>query len=238
MSSAPAILIDLVFIAAFLLAVVRGAKKGFILTLCSLVAVIVAFIGASFIADLLAPKVAQAIQPKLEQIILEQLDEALENTQFIGVNGSVAQSSEEIALPNVLEVLRENQLYQNLMGGVEKALEEGAAATAASAASRVATALAGQLARGILFAVAFFLVLVAWFILSHALDLVSKLPVLNSLNHSLGAVIGGIKGLILLYLLSWILCTLTGLIPQETAEETYLLSFLLSHGPLTLLGLS
>ena len=85
MFSAPAILIDLVFVAAFLLAVIRGAKKGFILTLCSLVAVVVAFLGASIIADTLSPKVSQAIQPKLEQIILEQLDEALKHNEFVGV---------------------------------------------------------------------------------------------------------------------------------------------------------
>jgi uncharacterized membrane protein required for colicin V production len=234
MFSAPAILIDLVFVAAFLLAVIRGAKKGFILTLCSLVAVVVAFLGASFIADTLSPKVSQAIQPKLEQIILEQLDEALKHNEFVGVSGDAAQTSEEVALPGVLEVLRENKLYQNLIGNVEQALEEGAAATAASAASQVAAALAGQLARGVLFAVSFFLVLVAWFILSHALDLVSKLPVINSLNRTLGGVIGGAKGLILLYLISWLLCSLTDVIPPETAEKTYLLSFLLSHSPLDL----
>lgn len=233
-----AILIDLILAAVLVLCVWLGARRGFILTLCSLVAVIVALVGANLIADALAPRVAEAIEPKLEQVIVEHLDEALRNTEFVGVNGGVAASSEEIPLSGVLEVLRENELYQNFLDSVEKAVEEGAAATAASAAAQVASTIAGQLARGIIFSIAFLLVLVAWSLLSHALDLVSKLPVINSLNHTLGGALGAVKGLVILYVAAWVLCDLTGTIPPQSAEGTYILSFLLTHSPLELLGLA
>ena len=69
MFSGPAILIDLILLAALVLAVIRGAKKGFVLTLCSLVAVVVALVGANFLADTLTPAVSKAIEPTIETTI-------------------------------------------------------------------------------------------------------------------------------------------------------------------------
>ena len=229
------LVLDLILLVILLFFTLMGAKRGFVLTLCSLVAVIVALVGASFISDALAPKVAAAIQPRLEQVITEQLDEALKHTEFVDGNGDVATSSQDIPLAGVLSVLRENELYQSLMGSVEKAIQEGVSATAASAAAQVAAAIAGQLAKGIIFSVAFLLVLIAWFFVSHALDLVAKLPGLNSLNGLLGGVVGLVKGLIIAYLAVWVLYTLTGTVSQETAQQTRLFLFLSQYGPLELL---
>ena len=69
--------------------------------------------------------------------------------------------------------------------------------------------------------------LLAWTLLSHALDLVAKLPGINGLNRTLGAALGFLKGPVVLYLASWVLCTLTGFIPPETAEKTRLMALLI-----------
>ena len=45
------VLIDVILLAALLFFVLMGAKRGFILTLCSLVAVVVALVGANLAAD-------------------------------------------------------------------------------------------------------------------------------------------------------------------------------------------
>ena len=230
------IVLDILLAVILLLFAILGAKKGFVLTLCGLVAVLVALVGANIISNAAAPVVADALQPKLEQIITEQLDEALKYTEFVGVNGGVATSSEEISLAGVLEVLRENELYQSLMGSVEKAIQEGVSATAASAAAQVAAAIAAQLARGIIFAIAFFLILILWFFLSHALDLVTRLPGLNALNGTLGGALGLVKGLVIAYVAVWLLYDLLGYVSPAVAQETHLFRFLLEHGPLTLLS--
>lgn len=226
------ILLDLAIVAVILLFLYLGAKKGFVLTLCSLVAVVVALVGANLVADAAAPMVADVIQPKLETAITERLDEALKHTAFVGTDGDVATSSEDMPLSTVLDVLRENELFQGFMDGVEQTLIEGATASAASAAARVAAQLAGQLARGIVFVVAFFILLILWGILSHALDLVSKLPVLDQLNHTLGGILGFVKGLIIAYVAVWVLYHLTGTITPEMAQDSYLFSFLVRYSPL------
>ena len=230
----PAILLDVLLIAVLIFFTLRGAKKGFVLTLCSLVAVIVAFLGANLLADTLAPKVAEAIQPKLEAVIEESLTDALRHTEFTAPDGDVATSAEDIPLSGVLEVLQENALYKQFLGGIEKAVNEGVAASAASAASKVAAAVAAQLARGIIFLLGFVVVLVLWWLLSHALDLVAKLPVLNSLNNGLGGVIGLVKGVVIVYVAVWALYGLTGYVTAEMMEQTYLFRFLATHGPMEL----
>ena len=223
------ILIDLILAAVLVLFIWLGAKKGFVLTLCSLLAVIVALVGANLIADALAPKVAAAIQPHIEQSIQESLEEkALE-----------VSAQDGLGVADALAALREKGgFYEWAADSLEGVLtttpelSESIAHQAAAAAS----ALAEQVARGILFASAFLLVLVAWFFVSHALDLVTKLPVINSLNHTLGGVLGAVKGLIILYIAAWVLCSLTGTVSAQTAEKTYVLSFLLKHSPLELVS--
>ena len=216
------VLIDVILLAALLFFVLMGAKRGFILTLCSLVAVVVALVGANLAADTLSPKVADAIRPRLEQAIQEALE--------------VGMSAADM---DVLAVLKEKGgLYEWAADAVGDVLHSSDfIPSAASIAANTAAALAQQLARGLIFLVAFLLVLLAWTLLSHALDLVAKLPGINGLNRTLGAALGFLKGLVVLYLASWVLCTLTGFIPPETAEKTRLMALLIHYDPLTLFGL-
>ncbi len=224
------ILIDVVLAAVLILFIWLGSRKGFILTLCSLVAVLVALVGANLIADALAPKAAELLRPRLELSIQQALEEkALE-----------VSAQDSLGVADALAALREKGgLYEWAAQGLEDTLKNVPGTDAiAHQASLAAAAVAEQVARGILFSLAFLLVLVAWFFISHALDLVSKLPVIDSLNHTLGGVIGGVKGLIVIYIAAWVLCGLTGTISPETAKETYLLSFLLKYSPLDLLKLA
>ena len=230
MFSATGILIDLVLVAALFLAVARGAKKGFILTLCSLVAVLVAFIGANIVSDAAAPMVADTLQPKLEQSIQEILEErALE----VGNTG-------ELAATEALAALREKGgFYELAADGLENFLSLPdliQSPSVAELAAHAAAAIAAQLAKGLLFVAAFFIILLLWTILSHALDLVSRLPGINALNHTLGGAIGLVKGLIIVYVVVWVLYDLTGYISPETAGQTYLFSFLTQHSPMDLLN--
>ena len=55
---------DGLILAVLLLFALVGAHRGFILSLCGLLAVLVAFVGASFAARTLSPMVADALEPK------------------------------------------------------------------------------------------------------------------------------------------------------------------------------
>ena len=113
--------------------------------------------------------------------------------------------------------------------------QEGSGDTLTAAAA--AAAIAEQIAHSLLFLLAFFVVLLAWTLLSHALDLVAKLPGLSGLNKLAGGLLGLVKGLVIVYLAAWVLCGLTGFIPPATIQETHLLRFLTEHSPFDMLML-
>lgn len=218
------IVIDLILLAILLFFMAMGAKRGCVLTFCSLVAVIVALVGANFLANTLTPAVSKAIEPTIETTIQTALE-------------SQVQSLQDTATGETLTAIRDKGgLYALVADAMADALEQvDLSPTVAQVATQAATAVATQLAHGLLFLVAFFLVLLGWTLLSHALDLVAKLPGLSSLNGLLGGVVGLVKGLIIAYIAVWVLYALTGTVSQETARQTHLFLFLAQHGPLDLL---
>lgn len=216
----------------------RGASRGLLLSLCGLVAVVIAFAGGIFSADLLAPKVADLLEPKfaaaIEAGLEEQMQSALPDPNAPPIPGDAAEPG-DVPLTDILNVLKDMGFYQSAVDAVNKAIESGMTDVAASAAAAVAASIAGTVAYMIIFLVAFVLVLILWTILSHALDLVTKLPGLHALNKTGGAVLGLLKACILLFLFAWFLRYSGNLISEETVEQTYLLKFFLTTNPVALL---
>lgn len=212
-----------------------GAKRGLVLTLCGLVAVVVALIGASLLSNALAEPVADLVEPMITERIRSTLDESIQSTEFTTESGGVAEDADSISLVGVVGQLKESKLFSGFAESFQRAVSEGTAQVVTSAARSVAHYAAVQIAHGILFALGFVLILIAWFILSHALDLVAKLPGLHSLNKLGGGAIGFLKGCIVLFILAWLLRVCGWRLPEETVEKTYLTRFFLNTNPVSLL---
>ena len=151
---------DGLILAVLLLFALVGAHRGFILSLCGLLAVLVAFVGASFAARTLSPMVADALEPKFASAIEEQLNASIQ--QQVAEEGSAALSPDDVPLDGVLNALREMGFYETLINTVDKAVENGMTSVAASAAAAVAAAIAQSAAYLILFLLGFALILIAW----------------------------------------------------------------------------
>lgn len=229
-----AILFDLIILTVLIVFAVRGAHRGLILSLCGLLAVLVAFVGASFAASTLSPMVGDALEPKFAAAIEEQLDKTIQ--QQLDAGEAAILAPDDMPLDGVLDALREMGFYESLIDSVDQAVEDGLTAAAASAAAAVATAIAQQVAYLILFLAAFVLILLAWRLLSRALDLVAKLPGLHLLNRTGGALFGLIQACIVLFVAAWLLQFLGHIFPEELVEETVLLQFFLNTSPLSLLS--
>jgi len=220
--------LDILIVVVLLLSIWLGARRGFVYTLCSLLAVVVAFIGARILADALAPVVAGFLKPLLAETIQEMLEEQARN---------FGNSWDLLDVDQILAAVKERE---GIFTWAAEQLERELASapnllpTAASLAADIAAAIAAKVAHSILFSVGFVVILLAWKLLTRTLDLVAKLPVLHSFNAGLGAMLGAVKGLIFVYLFAW-LSTLTGMIPSELLAETVLLRFLAAYSPLDLL---
>ena len=221
---------DLAAAAILLLFALWGSRKGLVLTLCSLLAVFVALIGASFLSNALAEPVAKAIEP----IVASQIHDTV--TSYYQRSPAENTSAEEdwlvqLPLEELLEPLKESKFLQGFAETFQKAVDDKAADIVTHTAQALAHFVAVQIARIVIFAVAFFAVLIAWFFLSHALDLVAKLPVLSTVNAWGGGAVGLIKGALIVYIAVWLLRG--SYIPPAAIEGSYLLKFFASAIPLS-----
>ena len=228
----PFSILDLIFLAVFAVFAILGARKGLLLSLCSLLAVIIAFVGAGYAARTFSPMVAGALEPRFAAAIEERLDAEIEAARADALPG---EAPEDLPLQSVLNVLKDMGFYENLVDIVNSAVKAGMLTVAASAAAAVAAAIAQSVAYLIIFLVVFAAVLLIWTLISHALDLVARLPGLHFLNKTGGALFGLIKGCIFFFVLAWLLQYLGNLVPEETVKQTHLLKFFMTTNPFSLL---
>ena len=225
---------DGLVLAVLLIFACIGARRGLILSLCGLLAFVVAFLGASFAARTLSPVVADALEPKFAAAIEEQLNESIRQQAEAGE--AAVLSPDDVPLEGVLDALREMGFYETLINTVDRAVESGMTAAAASAAAAVAAAIAQSAAYLILFLLGFFLILLAWRLLSRALDLVARLPGLHFLNKTGGALFGLVQGCIILFVAAWLLQFFGQMLPRELVEQTVLLKFFMTTNPFALVA--
>ena len=163
----------------------------------------------------------------IQRVLDEQAAEAL---------SSAGQTAEHVTLPlqEALDMLKGTKLYRGFADAVQKSVNDGMVAASANAARIIADYIARQLAQMVLFLISFLLILILWFFISHALDLAFRLPVLSTLNRWSGAVLGLLRGGLLLFIACWLLKG--SFLPQDAIQNSYLLNFFCTANPMTLLS--
>ena len=226
------IIYDVIIAAVLLFFVWLGYRKGLVLTLCSLLAVFVALIGASFLSDALAEPAAKAIEPAVTQSIHDTVTSYHQRAPEVGATSQdEADWLAQLPIEELLEPLKESKAFRGFAEAFEKAVDDKAAEIVTHAAQELAHFVAVQIARTVIFALAFFAILIAWFFLSRALDLVAKLPVLSTVNAWGGGAAGLVKGALVVFIAVWLLRD--SLIPPEAIGETFLLKFFCTVNPLS-----
>ena len=225
------LIFDLAILAILALFFWRGYARGLVLTLCSLLAVFVALIGASFLSNALAEPVAKAIEPAVASSIHDTVTSYYQRSPAENTSAEENDWLAQLPLEELLEPLKDSKFFQGFAETFQKAVDDKAADIVTHAAQALAHFVAVQIARIVIFAVAFFAVLIAWFFLSHALDLVAKLPVLSTVNAWGGGAVGLVKGALIVYIAVWLLRG--SYIPPAAIEGSYLLKFFVSAIPLS-----
>ena len=206
---------DFIIIVILVLFAWRGASKGLILSLCGLLAVFVAFFAAQMVSDTFCAPVAGILRPIISQKIWD----------VIPVSGVAAETEgavPAVSADQVLAAVRANGLFEGFSDFMEQRVAMDAIGDGPLSP---VDALAGYLAKGIaktlLFNLVFFGGLLAWFLLSHALDIAFKLPVLAEVNLAGGLIVGLAKGVLVVIMLVWV-GQLAGVVPSP--PETPVLS--------------
>lgn len=218
------IVLDLILAALLLFFLWRGYSKGFVLTLCGLLAVFVALIGGSILADALARPVARAVVPALEGHLQDSIGSYFQYAPPAAGSSVPDTFFADLTLPQALEALQGTALFGGLAEAFAQAVDRGAESVAAGVIQALAEYAAVQLTRAVLFLVCFIAVLAAWTLLSRALDLAFRLPVLSTLNHWAGALMGLATGVLVAVIALWLL---GDFLPRQALADSVLLSLAL-----------
>lgn len=192
------IVVDIVIVLILVFFAWRGAKKGLILTLFGMLGLVVALLGARFVSNTFYEPVSDIIEPGIYQNVKNLEDQALKSFDLdVDFDSSVE---------GLVELLKEQEVFPGFVDLLETSLEEEefSAAPELSAAENLATYLADLISRLVLFALSFIVILLLWFLISRALDLAFKLPILSAVNMVGGLILGLIKAIVIVMVLVWV----------------------------------
>lgn len=176
-----------VFLAAYM---IRGYSNGLIKTAFSIFAVLIALILAVTISPYVSKviqgneKVFEFIDDRVSTSVNKEKEETIETEQTNAIN--------ELHLPNSLK----KALIENNNPEVYKVFKVD------SFQKYISNYISCIILNAISFVFVFALAMILIKILANALDLISKLPIINGLNKMGGILIGFMHGLIVL----WVLC--------------------------------
>lgn len=198
-------LFDIIIVALLALFAWRGAAKGLVLSLCGLAAVFVAFFAAQFISETFCAPVGNILRPIVIQTVRGADAEPKVNPE---------NPEDTYTVDELLAAIQEKGLFEGFSGFLERSVANDAVDRGPlSPMDALAGYLARAIARALLFGIVFFGGLLSWFLLSHALDLAFKLPILAQVNLAGGLIVGLVKGSLFTMVLVW-MGQLAGIVPN------------------------
>lgn len=207
------LLFDLGTAAFLLLFVVLGAARGLFRTLAGFFSVILAIVGAAWLAATFSPVVSAYLYPFAEGKL----------TAYLSLEGGGEALAEFLASFGADEAL-------------VNALAQGAGSAADALLRTALESVLQVVVQGALLLLAFLVLLLVLKTLSHLVGLIFRLPLLRSLDTLGGALLGLAEGAALLFLAVYIARSLGSSFFADGAEGTYLLTLFVEHTPRTLLA--
>lgn len=170
------------------LSIVEGCRKGFIKTVFSIFAMAIALIVASVGAPMLSHQLVK------NDVVYQAIDKRVADTLDINskVSGAAEQSAyiDELPLPQSIK----NQINANNSSEIKSLLN------VSNFSGYVSGYITCMILNAISYLIIFLITLVVVRILANLLDIISRLPVLHSINKIGGAFVGALKGMIIVWL--------------------------------------
>lgn len=220
----------MVILVFFIVHAFIGMKRGLIKTIFSMFSVIVALLATAFLSPIVTQKLQE--NEKVMAYFIEKADALLPFDEVQSMSNLEKKKSEQIQFLESLplpESIRE-QLTQNNSKDYYTAL--GVDTFRAYLCNYIACMIISALS----FVLTFLAMIALLKILCFSLDLISKLPVLNQVNHLLGMAAGMAYALLLIFVGGVILTAFasTGLghSLMEMVNDSAILSFLYNNNPL------
>ncbi len=230
--------IDLILLAIVIISVWAGYKKGLIMGIGGMIAIIVSLYGACLLSTAFSYELVPAARPfasgyverQMETTVLEKLN--LENTA-LSVEDVLASDS-ELQHDFCYECFRSVGIYKNAADQMATEAEEYAAENNTEVTEAVVEVLcvrATYVAGVILCFLLLFIILTA---IGNIPNLTFRIPNMETLDYAGGAVMGLVKGVTLCVLLCWALRFAGLVIGEDTLESTLLARFFITIDIITI----
>lgn len=244
---------NLVLIAVILilaLNIVLGYSQGFVKAAYSLVSWILVLVLTTFLTPIATDWVMNStpVPAKVEEYVYEQIEKGVEEKQQEVLEHVEGQLSEQVLLgTEQLEGLEQYgiQLPDAIMEKLEEvqselvqgeSLESITDSSVSPVYKNLASTISAVVIKGVVSVVIMILSVIIVYVVGAMLDIVSKLPVLNEANKTLGILAGAVKGFVLIWVLFAVLSffgvTETGRILISCVYENSILTWLYENNPL------
>ena len=204
---------DILVLAALVAAAWLGARRGLLKSLAGLLIVLVALWGAYHLAEPVAqwiePRVTQRVERKLEESHAADAGQMLQAFSFRGSG------------------------LQKMLDAVHQRVQQTGETVIRAVAQSIARSVAGTAVYVVVFLI---LLVLLWLLMKPLNAIVTRLPLVSTVNGLGGAALGLVCGGLTLFVVVWAMQRFGWLITPELVEKTTLLKFFATHTPLGLLA--
>ena len=219
------IIIDLILVAIIAFCAWNGYRKGFIMGISGILALIIAFYGAQIVADTYSQEFTSMLKPFVSGIV----DNAVASTQ----EENSAQYEENDVYGVTYDALGNIGVLKTAAEDIAQEIAEKVERTGQTMREEIVNVLCSKIAYVLTAIIVFLLVLIVFTVIANILNLAFKLPGLEFINEIFGGIFGFIKGAIIVVTIAWVMRYLGVLVDEDIVNKTVLLEWLMEHNLVT-----
>ncbi|MDR2530411.1 MAG: CvpA family protein [Oscillospiraceae bacterium] len=221
------IILDLVIVVILFISGWHGYRRGLILGIGGVIAMLVALWGANLVANTYTPDLTPAIHPFVSGIVEKAVDTA--KSEYL--------PSADDSNTEVYDISLDALANLGILQSASAELAQGFASSFTETGQMLKVAITEKITETLAFAIlsttAFLLISVVFAIVLNLINIAFNLPGLKLLNDIGGAVLGLAKGLIVVLVIAWALRFTGAIIPAAEIDQTAVLRLFVEHNPIT-----
>lgn len=230
--------IDVLLAAILVAGIFFGARRGLFRSVIGLVIVVIALVGAVFLADLALEPVTDLIMPAVEDAVV---------SRFAGSMDRAMGGDDTDALQNASEIMDEYEVFGTARRRIMEKLRESLADPFSSARTEAVNAFRSALSttlrsvvratvHTVLVLAIYLVLLLVLKLIAQACDYLLDAPGISTLNGLCGALLGFAEAAFLICVLLMITSRLGVTFFTDHEKDTYLLPFFLKQMPVDLIN--
>ena len=229
------ILIDLAIILIIAGTVFLGYRKGLIVGLCGILAIIISFYGAHLISN----TYYEEFTPILEPFVGGLVDDAVQKTTNVhdeeddDLNDlytyTGATDNQEGAYYVALMTLGRFGFAENAANDMAQGISQEVDRVGAEFKATLTNKLCALITKTLSFTIIFLLIMIIFTVISNILNLHLRIPGLDIINNIGGAAVGLVKAWVIVSLIAFVLRYSGAFISAEMLRKTALLEFFMNH---------